>query len=715
MSYSQQILVGVAAGVAAGLFVGDLAGSLTVAADAYLKLLQMTVLPYVVVSIIIGLGSLDAAQAKALALRGGAVLLLLWAMALAVVFVFPLMLPPQQTASFFSTTLLAPREPFDFVGLYIPSNPFNALANNVVPAVVLFSAFLGVSLVAVPEKQPLLDVLAVAEKAMTRVMKLVARMMPFGLFFITATAAGTLSVEELRRLQVYLFSYIAVSLLLSLWVLPGLVSALTPIPYRMVIGRTRDALLTAFLTGSLFIVLPMLIDAAKELLRDYRPGSTQNESLPNVIVATSFNFPHAGKLLALTFILFAGWFSDVSLSLGEYPKLAGTGLLVLFGNINVAVPFLLDLFGIPADTFYLFQVTSVVNARFGTLVAASHTVAVALLGTWALAGAWRIDGRRVGRYLAITALFGVVTIVGGRTLIARTMGTEYDRDKVIASMQLLTTRDRAVEYRRSADVPAETSTAPALDRIRQRRTVRVGYLADSMPFAYENAAGRLVGFDVEMAYVLAAELGVTLELVPVERDRLVERLEGGYCDVVMSGLAVTPARASELRLSTPYLDETLAFVVRDDVRDRFATWAGIRAMGELSIRVPRVPYYVAKLRSELPHAKLTEVDGTSPLFEGASPTDVLALTAERGSTMTLLHPAYSVVVPQPGVLKVPLAYAMASGDTRLASFIDTWIDLKRKDGTTDRLFSYWILGRSAEVHRRRWSVIRDVLHWDRSP
>ena len=139
------------------------------AADAYLKLLQMTVLPYVMVSIISGLGSLTCAQAKSLALRGGAVLLLLWALALAVVFVFPLMLPPQQTASFFSTTLLAPREPFDFVGLYIPSNPFNSLANNVVPAVVLFSAFLGVSLIAVPDKQPLLDVFAVAEKAMARV------------------------------------------------------------------------------------------------------------------------------------------------------------------------------------------------------------------------------------------------------------------------------------------------------------------------------------------------------------------------------------------------------------------------------------------------------------------------------------------------------------------------------------------------------------------
>ena len=173
---------------------------------------------------------------------------------------------------------------------------------------------------------------------------------------------------------------------------------------------------------------------------------------------------------------------------------------------------------------------------------------MALLGTWALAGGWHVNARRVGRYVAITAVLGVFTVVGVQALLGRTLSNEYDRDKVIAAMQLLVTREPAVEYRRSADVPADTSTAPALERIRQRGTVRVGYLPDSLPFVYENAAGRLVGFDVEMAHELAAELAVKLELVPVERERLVERLASGYCDVVMSGLAVTPARAAELVL-----------------------------------------------------------------------------------------------------------------------------------------------------------------------
>ena len=99
----------------------------------------MTVLPYVTVSLITGLGTLGSTRRALLGLRVGAVLVLLWAVALAAVFLFPLMFPPLETASFFSTTLLEEREPFDLVNLYIPSNPFNSLANNVVPAVVLFS------------------------------------------------------------------------------------------------------------------------------------------------------------------------------------------------------------------------------------------------------------------------------------------------------------------------------------------------------------------------------------------------------------------------------------------------------------------------------------------------------------------------------------------------------------------------------------------------
>ena len=104
-----------------------------------------------------------------------------------------------------------------------------------------------------------------------------------------------------------------------------------------------------------------------------------------MIVPASFNFPHTGKLLSLSFVLFAGWFSDTAVTgLSTTSRLAGTGLVVMFGNVNAAIPFLLDLLHVPADTFQLFLTSGIVNARFGTLLAAMHTVAIAMLGTCAV-------------------------------------------------------------------------------------------------------------------------------------------------------------------------------------------------------------------------------------------------------------------------------------------------------------------------------------------
>ena len=126
---------------------------------------------------------------------------------------------------------------------------------------------LGVALIAVPTKQRLLDVLDVINAAVSRANTLIARLTPFGIFAIAAAAAGTLAVDQIERLQVYLIGYVAISLLISLWILPGLITALTPLTYREVVGTMKDALMTAFMTSNLFIVLPMLVEQSQALMR----------------------------------------------------------------------------------------------------------------------------------------------------------------------------------------------------------------------------------------------------------------------------------------------------------------------------------------------------------------------------------------------------------------------------------------------------------------
>ena len=273
-------------------------------------------------------------------------------------------------------------------------------------------------MVGVARRERLLDVLQVARDAISAATRFVTRLTPYGLFAIAANAAGTLGLEQLSRLQIYLVAYVAVALLVSLWVLPGLVAALTPIRVRDILGESRDSLITAFIAGDLFIVLPGLMQASQTLLGRLSPGDAEPGRLTEVIVPASFNFPHTGKLLSLSFILFAGWFADALVPLSDYPQLALAGLVTFFGSLNAAVPFLLDLFRIPADTFQLFLATGVVNSRVGSLVAAVHTLVVALLVSCAVTGHLHWRRRPLMSYAGITAVLVVLVIGGTRVLFA---------------------------------------------------------------------------------------------------------------------------------------------------------------------------------------------------------------------------------------------------------------------------------------------------------
>jgi ABC-type amino acid transport substrate-binding protein len=91
--------------------------------------------------------------------------------------------------------------------------------------------------------------------------------------------------------------------------------------------------------------------------------------------------------------------------------------------------------------------------------------------------------------------------------------------------------------------------------------------------------------------------------------------------------------------------------------------------------------------------------------------DAFVFSAEAGSAWSLLHPAYTVAIPQPDVLTAPLAYPLARGDQEFAAFLNLWIELKKQDKTIPALYDYWILGKNAVPRERRWSLVRNVLHW----
>lgn len=703
-----RVLWGLALGILTGLFFGETVAFMELIGTGYIRLLQMTVLPYVLVSLLGGLGRLNVATAKTVGIRGAALTVTLWLITLLSVLFLPWVYPDWRTSTYFSPSLLQPPQTFDPLMLYLPSNPFYALANGIVPAVVVFSILLGVALIGVPNKERLLDGLQVLSDALMRVASAVGKIAPLGIFAISAAAAGTLRVEELTRLQVFLWGYVAVWTVLAYFTLPLLVARSTPFTYGQVVRTAQVPMITALATGTVLVVIPMIVERTRALLDEIDSRSADGDSMIDLMAPTAYSFPTAGTLLGLGFILFAGWYVGSPLTLADYPSFVGVGAFVAFGSMAVAIPFMLDFYSLPADLMQLYLLGSVFTARMATALAALHGVVVCLIGPLIIAGA--VNLRQLGAIavLGISAAAAVCLVLG--LVLTHAVPYEYSGEDDFINRGLISDGGSIVY----SGIPEPLSdTDLARDRlavIRERGSLRVGYEPDAMPYAYRNATGQAVGLDIDLAHALARDLDVDLEVIRIERGVGQDLLAEGRLDLLVGGWVITPDRALELTCSAPYISQTLGLVVLDYRRDEFADLARINDQQGLRVAIPNEPYYVKLAQELLPNVEFVLLDSAREFFTQHL-ADALIWTAEGGSAWSLVYPQFMVLIPTDPPIQAPVAFALPRDEPAMARFVDTWIDLTRKTGELDRYYRYWIYGENSEEQQPRWSIARDVLGW----
>ncbi|MDB4442594.1 cation:dicarboxylase symporter family transporter, partial [bacterium] len=704
ISLSTQILIGLSLGLFVGFFFGEKASILAIVGKAYVGLIQMSILPYMVVSLMLGIGSLSYEKAGKLAITGGIVLVASWLLAFVIVFLMPLAFPSIEAGSFFSTSLVEVAE-VDFIDLYIPVNPFSSVARTVVPAAAVFSIAFGIALIGVENKQSLLDILDATSKTLSRIAMMVVKVTPIGVFAIAANAAGTLTIDQFGRLQSYIIPFIVATLILTFWILPGLAAALTPFSYREILKSARDALTTGFVTGNLFITLPMLVENARMLFEDHRLKNDDTDNYVEVLVPTSFNFPNIGKLLTLLFVLFAGWFVGKNIALTDYPGFAVLGLFTLFGGVDLALPFLLDQMQIPSDMYQLYVVTGVLNSWFATLLAVMNLFTFTLVAACAATGAVRINWSRIFRFAIISLVIFVAALLGTRFVLSEMVSKEDLQRRTLMQSQIEDSKTADTKKAGSKDAVDQKSP---LGSIIKRGKLRVGYHPENLPFSFVNDKGDLVGFDVELMHVLARELKVELEFIRWTYETLMKDLDQNKFDIAIGGLIVNPERIVKANFSNPYMNMTTAVVVKDHRRNQFKSWRLIDK--EPIIRLGVVGEKRAEnVKIDLPNTEIALLETYSDFFkDNPKGVDALVISAEAGSAWTILYPAYSVVVPKPHQ-KANAAFAIPIDSSGFEDFVNDWLQMKTTSGIIDKLYNKWILGTKVEQKKGRWSIGRDVF------
>jgi ABC-type amino acid transport substrate-binding protein len=414
------------------------------------------------------------------------------------------------------------------------------------------------------------------------------------------------------------------------------------------------------------------------------------------------------------FIPFSAWYLGDSLDFTDQMVFYGSAFLSSFVAPIIGIPFLLDIMKIPADMMELFVVSTVYTDRIRVVLGAVHLFSLAIVVIAIGRGVFKLNMRRLLWAVVISVVVSVGSLLLVRAYLATAVDSDYSGDQQLVTMRWM---DRPVNAKQYDDdlPPAEpvSNESGRLDTFERRGSLRVGYLRDSLPFAFRNENGEVVGFDVEMAHNLAIDLGVELELVRIAREDISVLFDSGQIDIVMSGLAVTPSRVRQWDFSTAPLDLTLGLLVPDHQRKQYTNMDSLKTRSDLTLGVVQAdPAFSRWVQRGLPMAKLVDIPSPRAFLRGERPElDAVVYSAQGGSAWTLIYPNFSIVVPTNLQVRIPMAYPLPQGDETWSRFVSVWVELNRKNGTVDKLFDHWIGGGGATAKEPRWSVIRDVLHW----
>lgn len=697
-SLGNQCLLMLPLGLALGLLWPGAALALQPLARLFLQASQIVVMPFLICELVVGFGSLQPGMLRSFARSGLVVLLSLWLAAAAMVLLLPGFLPPLVTSQFFHIGLFERPQPVDLLGLYLPDNIFSALAADQFPAVVLFSAVLGVLLQGIEAKARLLEPLAVMQQLFARLNRLVARSVPLGILALTAINSARLEWTQLLRIQ----GFFQLSLLgfagLSLLCLGGLL-ALVPLPLSALWRCLRAPLVLTVSSANLLIALPLLVqNLRRELPAALDPQLRQPQALEELapLVSLGYALPTLGQVAALWFIPFAGWYVDQPMAPAQTARLLLTGIPASVAGLKAVIREELQARGLPLDLLQLVYLNGEWLYRFEKVLALEGLVVLAVLVYARAVGQCRLRPLRL--IAAALLAFGLVGAGGSqsRAQLARSLQGTYRNDQILLGLQPCVPGPQPAPLQQLRPQPV------TLAALQQRRVLRVGVRRDGMPWAYRNGRGAWVGYDLDLLAALARNLGVRLELRQADLQTLERWLDAGWIDLAVGGIQSSPQRAVRHQLSQGYQQVHLALVVPD------ANVALVQNLPQQPLQRPlRIavtdpqllsPDWRLQLQQGLAGGRLplslqlTPLESKDRFFrpDGLARFDGLLTTAEGGSSWAVLHPRTTLIAPFADRLASELVWAIAGDDPALLRYINAWLARAQASGQTERLMDHWV-------------------------
>ena len=232
--------------------------------------------------------------------------------------------------------------------------------------------------------------------------------------------------------------------------------------------------------------------------------------------------------------------------------------------------------------------------------------------------------------------------------------------------------------------------APVLARplsdIRASGEVRIGVNPNFPPMSAYGADGQLAGFDVEVARLIARDLGVRLVLVPTEAASRVPFLITGRIDLSLGALTITPERQKLIDFSVPLHSEAMGVITTS--RTPVTRWQDLNR-ADVTLVNMRGNQSVGILREQLPKAQVLLVDGNADTIRAIAQgrADALVENTDFFLGFTRQYPEISWrVLPDP-IFTSWCGVGLARGNEGLRAAVDAILIARHRDGSIARAWA----------------------------
>jgi polar amino acid transport system substrate-binding protein len=227
--------------------------------------------------------------------------------------------------------------------------------------------------------------------------------------------------------------------------------------------------------------------------------------------------------------------------------------------------------------------------------------------------------------------------------------------------------------------------ADTLDDIRKAGKIRVAIDTAIPPFGMTDDKMQPTGSDVDLAKLLAKDLGVQLEIVTTTGPSRIPMLQTNKADVVISTLSITPDRAKVIDFSVPYADHPSVVAGLKSVQ--------IKSLADLDgkkVAVVRGTTQDSDLTKQAKGAQIVryEDDATMAVAVASGQADILATARSLLPAISKKNPARTVE-PKITMQTNWLAIGVRKDEPKLLAWINDWVKTNLKNGKLAAIYKQY--------------------------